>query len=329
MGRGEKLAYLGIVTAGLGAIVGLGLALGSDPLLILTANLSLFGVAIGWVSYRYRVSQVPKPDVTIISEGRLLNQLVVPVRFVEPRDEFEVEVANERQRLEEALARMQGSYAPNVAKVIRGVFQMPTKEQLEHYKTSDIPAYLDQYRDYLLVADRHKSFWAKTTVLILALRNERAQVPADGVRVILRFPEGQGLHVLHIDEAPEEDVEAPVPPSPPQPRAWYEDLLKAQYRWIPDLSGLRQQALGGMSAIDVAGNVSGPLIRRGSIIVEYQVGEILHNLPEDTRDEPILLQFDRTGRWEVPYEIHARNLPQPRRGQFVVDANHAPSKDAQ
>lgn len=67
------------------------------------------------------------------------------------------------------------------------------------------------------------------------------------------------------------------------------------------------------------GNVSGPEIGRGSVLVTYTVQELLHNTIETTEDEPIVLSFLRPRKWTVPYEVHARNLPVPRKGTFTIE----------
>jgi len=67
--------------------------------------------------------------------------------------------------------------------------------------------------------------------------------------------------------------------------------------------------------------VSGPTIEHENpVTVRYEVSEILHNMHEDTRDEPVLTFFEREGVWTIDYEIHARNLPRPRSGTLTIEA---------
>ncbi len=54
--------------------------------------------------------------------------------------------------------------------------------------------------------------------------------------------------------------------------------------------------------------------------VRYEINEILHNMHEDTRDQPVLISFEREGVWRIDYEIHARNLPRPHSGRLTIEA---------
>jgi len=83
---------------------------------------------------------------------------------------------------------------------------------------------------------------------------------------------------------------------------------------MPDLS----RPLGALRDIRPPGNVSPPTIRPGSTIVEFSVTEVMHNLHDDTRDDPLVLLFNRPGTWTVPYQVHARNLPQPKSGMLTL-----------
>ena len=45
---------------------------------------------------------------------------------------------------------------------------------------------------------------------------------------------------------------------------------------------------------------------------------VLQNMHEDARNHPLVLMFNRAGMWAVPYEVHARNLPQPKNGTLTI-----------
>ncbi len=48
------------------------------------------------------------------------------------------------------------------------------------------------------------------------------------------------------------------------------------------------------------------------------IKEVLHNLYDDSRDSPLVLLFNRSGTWTMPYEVHARNLPRPKKGILTL-----------
>ncbi|MDP9227356.1 MAG: hypothetical protein M3P18_26620 [Actinomycetota bacterium] len=169
-------------------------------------------------------------------------------------------------------------------------------------------------------------FWARSRQVVFAFTNERAGVPAEGVRAIIRVPTDADLHVIKESEIPEVG-DPPKAPTPPQPRSLfdYSSILPITRFQTPGLD----LSLGALRDVQPGGNVSPPIIRDGSTIVEFSVNEILHNLHEDTRDYPMVLLFNRTGTWTVPYELHARNLPRPKKGTLTltvrVEANQAHS----
>jgi hypothetical protein len=84
--------------------------------------------------------------------------------------------------------------------------------------------------------------------------------------------------------------------------------------WVAD----DNTGLGAPRDITPQGNVSPPTIRPGSTIVEFSVTEVLHNLDDDTRDHALVLLFNRSGTWTVPYQVHARNLRQPKSGALTM-----------
>ena len=69
------------------------------------------------------------------------------------------------------------------------------------------------------------------------------------------------------------------------------------------------------------GNVSGPRISKGgSTVVSYEIKVLMHNVPEADLD-PVYVVFptERTERsFEIPYEIHAAELPEPARGTLGI-----------
>jgi hypothetical protein len=174
----------------------------------------------------------------------------------------------------------------------------------------EIEEYLRQYENYLKKESAYEAFWKRSHPFALAFTNERAGAPARGLRVILHLPKDV-VSVLLPKEAPER-IKKPAAPKPPDPTG---ALIKPPF--VPEI--VPHPIVGAEHSF---GNVSSPLIRNDSDL-EYEVVEVLHNLQEDTRTNPVILSFHRRGRWTVPYEIHASNLPLPKRGVLTIEAEES------
>lgn len=68
------------------------------------------------------------------------------------------------------------------------------------------------------------------------------------------------------------------------------------------------------------GNVSSPSVTDGSQLLTYDIQEVLHNVVETTRGSEAYLIVKEPGTWVIPWEIHARNLPTPRKGNLRITA---------
>lgn len=194
----------------------------------------------------------------------------------------------------------------------------PSDEDWEKHDRA-VQDYLVEYAKYVERKSVIENFWSRARTLLLAFTNDKGGAPADGVLVRLHFPEGPGLRVFEASALPQ-DEEAPVAPSPPSPRSVLDAFAPlgridyaslGSWRGIPSLPNVRVQS-----------NVSGPKFGKGSIRVEYQIEEILHNVPESNKDDALVVFFERSGRWEVPYEVHARNLQVPRTGKLLIEARY-------
>lgn len=141
--------------------------------------------------------------------------------------------------------------------------------------------------------------------LLLRFEN-RGRVPARGVRVVLRFPDG----FTHAEDDSIID-KPPRRPSFARRRVGLSALDRALL--APDYSKM----LIDSPFIPGARNVSGPYYRDGSLIVEFDIETLLHGPPEDS-DEAIMLTIESDGEFTIPWEMHAENLGEPAQGELKL-----------
>ncbi len=174
------------------------------------------------------------------------------------------------------------------------------KQRVDEYERK-LRTWLGSYESYRRETD---------PVFPLAVRFEnRGRVPARGVRVVLRFPDG----FVHADE----DVLPLFDEPPGRPRfvrrrsglAGLSGLSRAMT--MPDYSRL----LSTPPVIPGKRNVSRPRYRKGSLIVEFDIETLRHGIPEDS-ENVIWLTSEEDGEFSIPWEMHAENLVEPARGDL-------------
>lgn len=239
-------------------------------------------------------------------------------RAAPPDPDVPAEVAEEWSKLERLIGQVEklpaktGGLAASLAAA--WAFGGVNADDIADYRKR-IEEYLREYEGYVKEQRLFGAFRVRSKQVILAFTNERAGVPAEGLRAILRVATGDDLHLLSPSDLPEEPT-APTRPKHPRPPSILAPPFVLPRPFLPSLD----QTLGALRDIRPQGNVSPPIIRPGSTIIEFSVNEVLHNLHEDSRDHPIILLFNQAGSWTVPYEIHARNLPAPQRGALSIVA---------
>ena len=276
------------------------------------------GVLIGWLSYRLESGKVPKPDLAIVEEGKLIRQWNLEIELLDPEFDVSGAVQKERDRMEKVIASLKSPPPQSTASTATmiaalGMFKQIDDRAIATYRKA-VERYLVEYGDYLKIEHAVETFWARSRHLVVAFTNERAGVPAEGVRALIRLPTDQDMRVLEPSEIPQID-EPPQAPKPPQPSSPFDFSPVMPAYNLPNLN----RSLGELQDVRPQGNVSPPTLRPGSTVVEFAVKEILHNLYEDTRDHPLVLMFNRVGTWTMPYELHARNLPQPKKGTLTIN----------
>jgi hypothetical protein len=172
-----------------------------------------------------------------------------------------------------------------------------TKEERAKFKEA-VDSYERSLRDWLVEYENWRAL--KATVLTCRLQFENVgRVPARGARVQLHFPDSfEGL---------ESYPELEVPPDRPKFKRYSPlDALSVPAPAVPRID--LERLAPGLSR----SNVSGPRFKRGSLLVEFKIEKLLHGVPEETDTALILRASD--GDYEVPWEIHAENLPEVARG---------------
>lgn len=325
MTRQKMFLFLALGIAGAGAMVVYGasvLPAAPSPfqlaVLVFTgiaAVVGFLGLIVSFVTLRMEAGRVPRPDVAIRGSGGTWSKtLSLDAAFIEPATEFPGEI-DERQRSLEHASRVEQPH-PLVASFIASNFQ----SDLGRYER-DVENHLKQFQEHLEMKSIWDSFWRRSYVAVFALTNDKAGVPASGIKMSIHFPEEEeGIRIFRLEDLPDRPVE-PNRPTPPRPAG----VLGYDFR-IPNFAPPISRS--NFPDLRPPGNVSGPEIGKGSVLVSYTVQELLHNTIETTEDDPVVISFLQPGKWTVPYEVHARNLPTPKKGTLtieVIESDDAPS----
>lgn len=314
-GTGAAIAYAGAVAPGAKTKLNLAILIFTTA----AAVTGFLGLVVAWLGYRLEAGRIPRPDLAIVAGGELVRKWEIEIDVLDPAAGLEAAVKQERARMEGVIDKLRpakGPITPATAALISSsfMFREVSEQDIADYR-KEVAEYLSEYATFLKHRRAIEVLRARSAQLVLAFTNERAGVPAEGVRAVIRFPTDDGFRVWNPSDIPE-PPDAPEPPTPPRPRS----LLDHPPISLPTLLNLPalDRSLGSLRDVQPQGNVSPPTIREGSTIVEFSVTEVLHNLHEDTREHPLVLQFNRAGTWTVPYEVHARNLPQPKTGTVTL-----------
>lgn len=270
------------------------------------------GLLVAWLGYRLEVGRVPKPDLAFLEDGAATKRMDFEIELLPPKDEGEVaaQLTRETEEMEEWVAKVEQPRAnrPSNPFAALALVTEISDEDVARFR-GEIREYLKSYEKYLRVKRAFDAVMARSREVIFAFTNDRAGAPAEGVRIIIQAPDD--VRVLKRSDVPEEP-EVPVRPKPPRAHSIFDTIAALDRAPLTPF-------YPAMRAMPVpAGNVSGPTIRSGSTEIEFTVGEVLHNLREDTGDSPLMFIFARPDTWVIRYEMHARNLPSPKRGELTI-----------
>jgi hypothetical protein len=329
------LAAVGTVAAALYAISVFSVAATrlEVALLVFTtaaAVIGYLGLIVSYRLYRLEVGKVPKPDLAILDDGKTTKRWEVQIELLAV-DESEVAaaVSRETRAMEASIAKVEEPRAnrPSNSIIDFDVAGHINDDAMKKYRT-EVSDYLKTYEMCLRAKRVFDALSARSRDVTFAFTNDRAGVPAEGVRVIIHVPDE--VRVLERSQFPENPV-MPRRPKPPRSHSLLGDIAGLGRGF--DTSSL----LSSMRPLPVIpgrpGNVSWPTIRSGtSTEIAFKVEEILHNIGDDSHEHPVVLAFPRAGTWTIRYEMHARNLPSPKRGELTITTTvKAPSvaaKDA-
>lgn len=249
------------------------------------------------------------PDIRLgfMEEGGLVTELEITVpTYPEPPD---IESLIKQQ--EEELAHKPRKHPPKYVSIVDisiPLWSQPTETQLEEY-AEEVADYLTEYRKYLQSKYAYDIFLCKAYPIKLVIENT-GNCPITDVIVLLHVPE-QFL-VLDYSDLPTE----PEPPNKPILRTPLDAMR------MPRLDlGLQLPRPNSWDIDAVVGDdgVTGPFIEPDeSRKVSYKVPKLMHNIPRKDFDAfYIVVPGERVSRdFDIPYEIHASELPYPSKGQL-------------
>lgn len=237
--------------------------------------------------------------------------------------DFEAQIAHLRARHDRVLAQMRGETSPpGLAKTIAD-FAMavqfggpPKPEQISAYEQA-VRSYLGEYREYLERQHQLERIVCGTLQLRFLVVNE-GHVPAKDCRILLQFPDA--VDVRRRPLTARQRLEPPAAPVLQSPLDWLRELNIRPY--VPDVERLLR--IGRIPRLD---DSSAPRIRRGNNIeVEYGPEDVMHGGSFAWRLLPVyvvLPEESRPTHLDVPFEIHAANLPEPSKGALEINLQYA------
>jgi hypothetical protein len=207
-----------------------------------------------------------------------------------------------------------------------GILSKRHKSAEVYKKESD--SYLEQYRQYHQYQHLLELWGARFRKTGFSVKNG-GRVPAGDIVIIVHFPDEFVFPVLdEIADAEEDYRNPPAPPARPDP---YEYPLAglSNLTHIRDYPGLLAQVdLPGFRSLGSNPNVSGPSIdREDSTKVNYDIQKLNHGFTEELDEVGFLVTEEATERsWELPYSIHASELPEPIEGTLLLDVHMVESE---
>ncbi len=195
--------------------------------------------------------------------------------------------------------------SPAILAAITGLESGPITSEERSTFQRRVDGYASELRKWLRSYERYRQLTDLAFPIFLRFEN-RGRVPAKGVRVRLRFPDG----FANVDDLPGLD-RPPRRPRFQRRRFGISGLDRALT--TPDYSKM----LLDPPVLPGRRNVSRPRFRDGSLIVELDIENLRHGVSEEL-DEPIWLTVDPDGEFVIPWEVHAENLGEPAGGELVL-----------
>lgn len=253
--------------------------------------------------------QRPKLELHFQTPQGLIDHLVLTIPPYPGPPDVEGEIRKARAEL---------AYKPpkaTLAEFGRLLMPQPTPEQLEEYN-KQVEHYLDKLKEYLEYKHQHDVLMCRTHAIRLVVDNTGKR-PAHDVTLFISFPEE--LQIVSEDDLPPEPK---VPPKPRVPRGIldiFEGLNAGIY--LPGMSDFQSD----IDLPSIGGNASGPHISQGpSTEVTYEIRTVMHNIPEADLDPFFVIVPDKRVDqvFDIPYEIHASELPDPVKGTLTIEVRY-------
>lgn len=166
----------------------------------IAAVVGWLGLLVTFLTYRLEAGRVPRPSVGMrLPDGSVGTTLHLQMQLVDPTTNFEDEIA---QRRSELLARSDAARSSIASAFLGSMYEQRILDYEE-----EVAEYLDDYGDYLKSMAMWDSIWRRSYVLTLVFSNEKAGVPATGLRGEFHFPDD--------DDAPRVTTYSSLP-SPPR-----------------------------------------------------------------------------------------------------------------
>jgi len=256
------------------------------------------------------------PDIRLgfMEEDGLVTELEISVPpYPEPPD-----IDDLTKQEEEGLAHKPRRHPPkhvSIGNISIPLWSQPTETQLQEY-AEEVADYLTEYREYLQSKHAYDIFWCKAYPTKLVIENT-GNCPITDVIVVLHVPE-QFLVLEHSDLPTE-----PEPPTKPRLRTRL-DVPEIPIPYLGDY--LTRPYSSDIDLVAGDDDVSGPFIEpEESPKVSYKLPKLMHNIPRKDFDPfYIVVPGERVSRnFDIPYEIHANELPYPSKGQLKLEVRYA------
>jgi hypothetical protein len=112
------------------------------------------GLVVSWLSYRLESGRVPRPDLGIVSDGKLVRRWELEIELLNPEPDVSAETEKERRRLEAVIEKYEHPARPaptSLAAVVLGsafTASEVSDEAIADYR-KDVEEYLGRYEEYL------------------------------------------------------------------------------------------------------------------------------------------------------------------------------------
>jgi hypothetical protein len=248
----------------------------------------------------------------------------------DPPKEVDIDnlVSIEKQKLADSYSQKETreSVRGGIAKEMIPKILMGVKKSPEEYD-DECKSYLKKFKDYLVSKQFYDLYKARYRYAHFAVKNT-GKVPGEDIILVAHFPDV--FNFLIRDDW--EDIIARIePPSAPERpmimKSTFDNLMNYRISSLPNLYPILPKDISNLGPR----NVRGPFISpKKSTEVKYEIESLLHNFTEEKLDEiGFFVTDDAIGHsWNVEYEIHAANLPEPIKGPLgiIVERQRAPEK---